>query len=393
MKNYFKGTVMNIKRSSSEYHRSFACIDLTAIKANFDALKSKTAPGTKAMAVVKANAYGHGAIRVAKALSGRADYFAVADIGEATELRDGGITEPILILSYTFPSQFETLLNHSIIPTVFSLDDAKELSEAACRLDKSARIHVAVDTGMGRIGFTDDEKSVGIIKEISNLKNIEIEGLFTHFACADMADKTSLINQKKRFDAFIAKLESAGVCIPIKHACNSAATIEADFCYDMVRMGISLYGLYPSDEVDSESIRLTPAMEVMSHIIHVKDVEAGTAIGYGHTYVASEKRRIATVCIGYADGFNRAFSNKGYVLIHGQKAPVTGRVCMDQIMVDVTDIPQAAKGDYVVILGSSDSERITAEELGAMCESFNYEVICTFMPRVTRLYFEDGKEI
>lgn len=378
------------KNNPLEYHRSFACIDLGAIKSNFDALKSCVAPGTKTMAVVKADAYGHGAVRVAKALENRADYFAVAVIEEALELRENGIKNPILILSYTSPYQFETLINNNLIAAIYNFEDAQTLSQTAVKLGRKAVVHLAVDTGMSRIGFSDSEESSEIIKKISMLDGVEIEGVFTHFACADCRDKTSALKQKKRFDDFISLLQSKNINIPIKHACNSAAIIDFDSHYDMVRMGVSLYGFYPSDEVNMQKISLTPAMQVISHVIHVKDVEAGVGIGYGHTYVTSEKRRIATVCIGYADGFNRAFSNKGYVLINGKKAPITGRVCMDQIMVDVTDIPDVAVGDHVVILGKSGDEKITAEELGAMCGSFNYEVVCTFMPRVIRVYHENS---
>ena len=382
---------MENTHKSLVYHRSFACIDLTAIKSNFDALKSRVKPETKAMAVIKANAYGHGAVRVAKVLEGRADYFAVAVIEEALELRESGIKNPILILSLTSPCQFEALIVNDLIPTVYTYEDAVKLSETAEKLGKKAVIHVAVDTGMSRIGFKDCEESVDIIKRISELPNIEIDGIFTHFACADAKDKASAMIQKGRFDSFIELLENRGVKIPVKHCCNSAATIDFDNHYDMVRMGISLYGLYPSDEVMTERVSLKPAMEVVSHIIHIKDVEPGVGIGYGHTYTTESTRRIATVCIGYADGFNRAFSNKGYVLIRGKKAPITGRVCMDQIMVDITDIDDASVGDHVVIMGASGGEKITAEELGAMCGSFNYEVVCTFMPRVIRTYYEDGE--
>ena len=382
---------MNSNHKYHDYHRSFACIDLDAIKSNFDSLKGRVPSGVKTMAVVKANAYGHGAIRVAKALEKKADYFAVAVIEEAIELRDGGIKNPILILSYTSPYQFEALINNELIPSVYRYEDAEMLSQEACRLGKTAVIHIAVDTGMSRIGFKDSEKSADTVKKISELPNIRIEGIFSHFACADAEDKACALGQKKRFDNFIAMLEERGLTIPVKHICNSASIIDFDFSYDMVRMGISLYGLYPSDEVKKDSVSLTPAMEVVSHIIHIKEIEAGTGVGYGHIYIAPEKRKIATVCIGYADGFNRAFSNKGYVLINGKKAPITGKVCMDQIMVDITDIKDAKIGDHVIIMGSSNGETITAEQLGQMCESFNYEVVCTFMPRVMRLYYENGE--
>ena len=382
---------MNSNHKYHDYHRSFACIDLDAIKSNFDSLKSRVPSSVKTMAVVKANAYGHGATRVAKALEKKADYFAVAVIEEAIELRDGGIKNPILILSYTSPYQFEALINNELIPSVYRYEDAEMLSQEACRLGKTAVIHIAVDTGMSRIGFKDSEKSADTVKKISELPNIRIEGIFSHFACADAEDKACALDQKKRFDNFIAMLEERGLTIPVKHICNSASIIDFDFSYDMVRMGISLYGLYPSDEVKKDSVSLTPAMEVVSHIIHIKEIEAGTGVGYGHIYIAPEKRKIATVCIGYADGFNRAFSNKGYVLINGKKAPITGKVCMDQIMVDITDIKDAKIGDHVIIMGSSNGETITAEQLGQMCESFNYEVVCTFMPRVMRLYYENGE--
>ena len=382
---------MNSNHKYHDYHRSFACIDLDAIKSNFDSLKSRVPSSVKTMAVVKANAYGHGAVRVAKALEKKADYFAVAVIEEAIELRDGGIKNPILILSYTSPHQFEALINNELIPSVYRYEDAEMLSQEASRLGKTAVVHIAVDTGMSRIGFKDSEKSADTVKKISELPNIRVEGIFSHFACADAEDKACALGQKKRFDNFIAMLEERGLTIPVKHICNSASIIDFDFSYDMVRMGISLYGLYPSDEVKKDSVSLTPAMEVVSHIIHIKEIEAGTGVGYGHIYIAPEKRKIATVCIGYADGFNRAFSNKGYVLINGKKAPITGKVCMDQIMVDITDIKDAKIGDHVIIMGSSNGETITAEQLGQMCESFNYEVVCTFMPRVMRLYYENGE--
>lgn len=380
---------MKEQQASFEYRRSFVSVDLSAIKANFDALKNLVAPETKAMAVVKANAYGHGAIQVSKAIESRADYFAVAALEEAMELRDSGIEKPILILSYTSPYQYEYVVANNISQTVYRYDEAVKLSETAVKIGKTAVVHIAVDTGMGRIGYSVCEESADEIKRITELPNIKAEGIFTHFACADSKDKTSAMKQKADFDAFIALLADMGVEFELKHCCNSAATIDFDCCYDMVRLGIALYGYYPSDEIMAERVELKPAMEVISHVVFVKDVEPGTGISYGHTYVTKEKRRIATVSIGYADGFNRAFSNKGYVLIHGKKAPVVGRVCMDQIMVDVTDINGVEVGDRVTVLGKNGSERISAEQLGEMCGSFNYEVICTFMPRVIRVYYEN----
>ncbi len=378
-------------QKSLKYHRSFAKIDLSAIKENFIALKECIPDGTKTMAIVKANAYGHGAVRVAKVLENMADYFAVADIQEALELRENGIKNPILILSYTSSYHYEELIANSIISTIYSLEDARKLSQLAVEMNKNALVHIAVDTGMNRIGLKDTDESADIIKRISELSNIVIDGVFTHFASADCKDKTFMNIQHERFVEFLGKLESRGVEIPLRHCCNSAAIIDSDYHYDMVRMGIALYGLYPSDEVVKEKVALKPAMEVISRIIHIKDVEAGEGIGYGHAYVTPEKRRIATVCIGYADGYSRAFSNNGVVLVGGKRAPVVGRVCMDQIMIDITGIDTASVGDRVVIMGEDKGGKITAEELGEMCGSFNYEMICTFMPRVNKIYYENGE--
>ncbi len=374
------------------YYRSYASVNLASIRNNFDKLKARLAPETKTMAVVKADGYGHGAVAVAKTLEGRADYFAVADISEAKELRANGIKTPILILSYTSPYQYREMVEFDITATVYSFADAKAISETAVKLGKNAVIHIAVDTGMSRVGFKDCKESAEIVKEISLLDNVVIEGLFSHYACADCADKSSALTQKKRFDDFIALLEEIGISVPLKHICNSAGVIDLDDHYDMVRLGISIYGLYPSNELNRATLDLEPAMEVVSHIIHIKEIDEGTPVGYGHTYVAPSKRRVATVCIGYADGYQRALSNKGVVLVRGKRAPVIGRVCMDQIMVDITDIDGAHVGDFVVIMGKNGDEFISAEELGELAGSFNYEMICTLMPRVIRTYTDTDNE-
>lgn len=370
----------------TNYYRAYAKISLDAIDSNFDEVKAKVGNKTKVMAVVKADAYGHGSVEVAKLLKNKVDYFAVATLSEGIELRDAGIDNPILILGYTSPMEFEQLIENNIIPTVYNPDEAIILSRTAEKLQKTATVHIAVDTGMSRIGFNDDAESAKMVKDISLLNNIRIEGIFSHYATADCEDKTFAHEQKTRFDNFISLLESMDVKIPLKHISNSAGAIEFYENYDMVRIGIALYGLYPSAEVDKTKVKLTPAMEVISHVIHVKTIEKGTGVGYGQIYTASEKRKIATVAIGYADGLNRCLTGKGYVLIGGKKAPLVGKVCMDQIMVDVTDIPDVNVGDKAVILGKSGNAEITADELGALCHSFSYEIICTFMPRVKRIY-------
>ncbi len=375
------------------YHRTFAKIDLDAIESNFDSLKKRVSEGVKVCSVVKADAYGHGSVEVAKRLEEKTDFFAVAALEEAVELRDAGIKKPILVLAYTSPMLYEVMIEKDITPTIYDIDEAKKYSEAAVKLKKNAKLHIAVDTGMSRIGFMPNEESADIVKEISLLENIKLEGMFSHYAKADYTDKSSANAQTEKFDYFISLLEKRGVDIPIKHICNSAGIIDFDKQYDMVRMGISLYGMYPSDEVFKDRVKLTPAMEIVSHVIHIKTVKKGTGIGYGHTYIAPEDRKIATVSIGYADGYNRCQTNKGWVLIDGKKAPVRGKVCMDQIMVDVTGIPNVKVGDHAVILGKMGDEEISAETMGELCDSFCYEVVCNFMPRVKRYYYCTDKLI
>lgn len=370
----------------AKYIRAYARVDLDAISRNFDSLKAHIGKDVKTMAVVKADAYGHGSTEVAKRLAHKADYFAVATLSEGVELRDEGINNPILILGYTSPLEYAQLLSNEIIPTIYNSGEAVLLNSVAQLHGKKATVHIAVDTGMSRIGFKDDSTGIEAVKEISGLENIEIEGIFSHYATADMEDKSFATVQTERFDSFVAALEKEGISIPLKHMCNSAGTIDLKKHYGMVRLGIALYGIYPSDEVDRSQVELTPAMEVFSHVIHVKEIEAGTGVGYGQIYTATEKRKIATVAIGYADGFNRCLTDGGYILINGRRAPLVGKVCMDQIMVDVTDIDGISVGDKAVILGRSGDEEITADDFGSMANSFAYEVICTFMPRIKRVY-------
>lgn len=382
---------MNSEHIYPLYYRTFAKIDLDAIEHNFRELKALVNPDVKCCCVIKSDAYGHGAAEVAALLSGSADYFAVACIEEAVELRNAGIETPILILGYTSPMQYQTVLENNLTITLYDFEQAKQLSQVAVILGKKAKIHIAVDTGMGRIGFQPTAEDADIVKEISKLEGVYIEGLFSHYAKADYKDKASANEQTRKFDCFISLLEKRGVAVQIKHICNSAAIIEMDKHYDMVRMGISLYGMYPSDEVDKTKVSLILAMEVVSHIIHVKTVSAGTPIGYGQIYTAPEERKIATVAVGYADGYNRCMTENGTVIINGQQAPVVGKVCMDQIMVDVTDIDFVEVGDHAVILGEMDGEKITAEDIGERCNSFDYEVVCNFSKRVKRLYYNENR--
>lgn len=381
---------MTSNNNSDKFHRAYVTVDLDAIDHNLSQLKACLKDGVKALAIVKADAYGHGSVTVSKHIESKIDYFAVASLNEAVELRNNSIKKPILILAYTSPSQYTELVEHNLTATIYSLDDARVLSDVAVSMGKKAKIHIAVDTGMGRVGFMPTDENVDIIKQISLLDGIEIEGLFSHYACADCADKTESNRQTAVFDEYIKKLECAGVNIPIKHISNSAATTELENQYDMCRLGISLYGLYPSDEVDKTKVDLVPAMEVIAHVINVKNVDKGFKIGYGHIYETPSPKKIATVSFGYADGFNRCLTNVGYVLINGKKAPVVGKVCMDMIMVDATDIDDVCIGDNAVIIGKSKDAFLSAEEFGEMSNSINYEVICNFMPRVTRIYKKKG---
>lgn len=374
-------------------NRVYLKIDLDKICNNINEVIKKVGKDTKVLAVVKGDAYGHGAIEVTKALSEIGTYgFAVATVGEALALRRAGITKPILILDFVFPNQFETIIRNDIMLTIFQYGIAKELNEAAEEMGTTAHIHIKVDTGMGRIGYIPDDKSVDEICRIAQLPNIEIDGIFTHFACADMVDKTSMNKQYEKFKAFVEKLEARGIDIPIKHVCNSAAIIDKDDNFlNLVRSGIVTYGLYPSEDVDKEKLHVEPAMELHSVVINIKTIHEGDTVSYGSTYVATKPTVIATIPVGYADGYPRLLSGKGSVLIHGKRAKIVGRVCMDQFMVDVTDIPDVSIGDNVTLIGKDGDDCITCEEIGDISGRFNYEFLCCITRRVPRVYIRNGK--
>ena len=372
----------------SDYLRCWAEISLSAIGHNIEEVRKRLAPGVRLLAVIKADAYGHGAVRVGKYLEDRVDYFAVATLEEALELRENGIRLPILILGYTSPSQYEDLVAFDITQTIYSRETAELLNREAANQGKRAGIHIALDTGMTRIGFQVTEEDADVIADIGKLSQLEMEGLFTHFACADQEDKTYCAGQLQKFDRMVRMLEERGVEIPLKHVCNSAGIMEFDdFRYDMVRSGIVTYGMYPSEEVRKERLDLIPALEWKSRVIHVKEVGNGLGVSYGATYVTHEGRtRIATVSAGYADGYPRALSSKGRVLIHGQYAPILGRVCMDQFMVDVSRIPDVRVEDVVTLVGRDGENSISIEEIADPAARFNYEMACGISRRVTRVY-------
>lgn len=369
-----------------KYYRSFITIDLPAVRQNLKE-SARMIGDRKLLAVVKTDAYGHGAVRVSRAVEDIVDYFAVACLSEAVELREGGINKPILILGYTSPKEYGELLACNITPTVYSYDAASKLSEIAVLLGTVARIHIAVDTGMGRIGFLPSEDSADTVASIAKLPGIEIEGMFTHFSKADESDKTYTKEQIAKFDAFYDMLCERGIRIPIRHCYNSAAIMDLEKTpYEMVRSGIITYGLYPSDAVLKERMNLIPVMEWKAHVIHVKTLPAGCGISYGATYVTDRETKIATVSVGYGDGYPRSLSGKGRVLIHGKFAPILGRVCMDQMMVDVTDIPDVQPEDIVTLFGKDGEEFLSAEEVAELSERFNYELVCDISMRVSKIY-------
>ena len=371
------------------YMRAYAQIDLAAIGHNISEVRKNVGNNVKICAVIKADAYGHGAVEVGHYLENFVEYFAVATVEEAIELRESGISLPIIILSYSSPSQYEDVVKYDITQTIYSVETAELLDKAAASQGKIAKVHVALETGMTRIGFAVNETSVSEIEKISRLEHIELEGMFTHFSCADMTDKSYSHKQMECYDWMCEELDKRGVEIPIKHICNSAGIMEFDsHRLQMVRSGIITYGLYPSEEVDKSVLNLKPAMSFHSHVINLQTVEAGHGVSYGATYTTSRTTRIATVSVGYADGYPRALSNKGRVLIHGQFAPVIGRVCMDQIMVDVTHIDNVQIEDVVTLFGRNGDNEIPVEEPANMSASFNYEFVCSLTRRVFKVYVD-----
>lgn len=384
------GRTVGMDRIPNEYQRACAVIDLNAIAENVEVLRGKLPPGTKILAVIKADGYGHGAAVLAERLSGLPFLFgyAVATAEEALQLRECRGGKPVLILGHTFPYCYGKLVAADIRPTVFRLDMAKELSEEALSQKKTCKIHVKVDTGMSRIGICPDDSGIDFISQLTKLPGLEIEGIFTHFARADERDKESALAQFRRFTSFTERISrELSLRIPFRHCANSAAVMELpEAGLDLVRAGIALYGLWPSEEMDRERTPLRPALSLYSHIVRVRTLPSGTPVSYGGTYVAKGERRIATIPVGYGDGYPRSLSGKGDVLIRGKRAKIAGRICMDQFMVDVTDIPEASEGDLVTLIGADGEERITMEELGALSGRFNYEFACGLGSRIPRLY-------
>ncbi len=376
-------------------------IDLKAIAHNIKELRRITHLKAKLMAVVKANGYGHGAIEVARcALQNGAEILGVARIEEGIQIREAGIEAPILIFGYTHPQLAADLLKYNLTQTVYTLASAQTLSQTAASVRKNIKIHLKVDTGMGRLGllphkFQPDNSVVinaAAIDEtlaIAGLKGLELEGIFTHFATADSADKSYAEDQLHLFMNYLNRLRKAGLEPSIRHAANSAALIDMPQSHlDMVRPGIAIYGLYPSEEVNKEHVFLTPAMTLKTQIIHLKQVPAGFKVSYGMTHETRKPTAIATVPIGYADGLNRLLSSRGQMLVHGQPAPIIGRVCMDLTMLDVGHIDSVKVGDEVVIFGQQDKGNLSVDEMASVLNSINYEIVSTITARVPRIYLK-----
>ena len=372
------------------YKRVFAKVNLIHIEANMDGMYSLMGGNSRFLAVIKTDGYGHGAVQVARFLE-KKEYvygYAVATAEEALELRRSGMTKPVLVLGYIVPESYDEMIAHDIMLTVFREDSIKLLGEAARRVGKKCKVHVKVDTGMGRIGIIPDESGIEFIRSMISEKGLEVEGIFTHFARADEADKSFAMKQLNLFRDFVDQIEDRlGITIPHKHCANSAGIMEIPKSWlTLVRAGISMYGIWPSEEMQRDTLELEPAMSLYSHVIYMKDVMPGATISYGGTFVADRKMRVATIPVGYGDGYPRSLSGKGYVLIRGKKAPILGRICMDYFMVDVTDIPEASMDDLVTLIGVDREEAITMEELGDLSGRFHYELVCVLGKRIPRIY-------
>ena len=375
------------------YERIYAAIDLDAVSYNMDKIQEKISSGTKILAVVKTDGYGHGAVPIAKELEEK-DYmygFATATAEEALILRKAGIQKPILVLGYVFPYTYEQMIKEEIRFTIFREDMLEQIEEEALKQHKTAFVHVKVDTGMNRIGISPDEAGMEFVSKILHAHSVKLEGVFTHFAKADYKDKTAAYRQLSVFESFCYNTEQKfNIKIPIKHCANSAAALEMPRTHmDLVRIGISTYGLWPSEEIEKKNFDLKPAFSLHSHIVYLKKLEAGSEISYGGTFVTNRPTTVATIPVGYGDGYPRTLSNVGYVLVHGRKAPILGKICMDQLMIDVTEIDQVSLGDEVVLIGTSGTNTITMEDLGTLSDRFNYELACVIGKRVPRIYYKN----
>lgn len=385
-----------LQEKLESYQRVWAEVDLDAIWENMVHMKENIAENTKILAVIKTDGYGHGGVPIAKMLE-QLDFmfgYAAATYEEAHVLREAGVKKPILILGYTFPYCYEELIREEIRPAVYRRDTVEELVAAAAKVGQKAKVHIKVDTGMGRIGITPDEEGLEFVRFLMGHPELEVEGIFTHFAKSDEEDKTFTKEQLEKYLWMKEELKKRNVTFTYYHCSNSAGIIDLEEAnMDIVRAGITTYGMYPSDEVEKDKVPLKPAMELISHVAHVKWLTEGKPVSYGGTYITTRPTKVATIPVGYGDGYPRSLSNKGYVLIHGQKAPIIGRVCMDQFMVDVTAIEDVEFGDKVVIFGRDGKEFLSVDKLGELSGRFNYEFVCVLNKRIPREYIRHGEVV
>ncbi len=376
------------------YSRVYAEINLDAVSHNIAQIEQRIGKDTKIMGVIKADGYGHGAVPIGKELERMESLwgYAVATAEEGEILRRNGLKKPILVLGAVFPEKYGILSKNEIRPTVYSMKQAGELERFAEKWGCVLKVHLKIDTGLSRLGFQVTEEAAEELAQIAGMPHIIVEGIFTHFAMADARDKTMAKEQLRQFQKMKEMMSRRGISIPISHCANSAAMIDLpESGMSLVRAGISLYGMWPSGEVRKENLDLQPALSLKSRIVFLKELEPGRTISYGATYETKKRQRIATIPVGYADGYPRSLSNRGYVLIHGKPAPVCGRICMDQFMADVTDIPEAEEGDEVTLVGKDGAREISMEEIGDLSGRFNYEFACDLGKRIPRVYRKEGK--
>lgn len=369
----------------------WAEINLDNLAHNMREVKRVVKRGTLITAVIKADGYGHGAVQIGKTLlENGADRFAVATLSEAIQLRKNYKDIPILILGYTPNNSAELVVEHNIIQTIYTYDQALAYSKKAKELDNEVKVHIKIDTGMSRLGMRTDEETIKTIKEINKLPNLVIEGLFTHFAIADESEKEFTYGQAERFNFICNALEREDINIPIKHVSNSAAIIDLpEMNYNMVRAGIMLYGLYPSREVDKKRVDLKEVMSLKAEVSYVKEIEEGTGVSYGLLFKADKTTKIATLPIGYADGYTRLLTSKAKAIVKGTKVPIVGRICMDQCMIEVTGL-DVNIGDEVILFGSDGNNNITIDEIAESLNTINYEIVCMISKRVPRVYVKDN---
>lgn len=376
-----------------EVRSAWAEVNLDNLAHNIREVRRLAGKKSMVTAVIKADGYGHGAVKIAQTLlDNGADRFAIAVLDEGIELREAGFRVPILILGYTDPPRAKEVVKHELIQTVYSMELAEALSKEAQAQGKVCKIHIKIDTGMGRIGLQPDREAVELIKSISRLPGLEIEGMYTHFAVADEHDKSYTEGQFEKFTWISEQLEKEGIHIPVKHVGNSATIIDLPGMHlDMVRAGIMLYGLAPSNEVMLEKLELKQVMSLKVRVTNVKEIEAGKSVSYGRKFIADKPSRIASLPIGYADGYTRMLSGKAEALIHGKRVPVVGRICMDQCMIDVTGIDDVQVGDEVVLFGEQGGDMIHIDELAEKLGTINYEIVCMIARRVPRVYTKNGE--